>query len=229
MILAAGRGERMRPLTDNMPKPLLPVVDKPLIQHHIERLARAGIREIVINLAWKGAMIREALRTGAQFGVDIVYSDEGDRALETGGGIFNALPLLGIEPFLIVNGDVWTDFPFEKLIARFEHCALGRAGSDLAHLVLVPNPPQHALGDFSLSNERVLERRESSLTYSGIGVYSAEFFDGCPAGPFKLLGLLMSAIKAGRLSGERYAGQWFDIGTPQRLGELDAQLRARRT
>jgi MurNAc alpha-1-phosphate uridylyltransferase len=229
MILAAGRGERMRPLTDNMPKPLLPVADKPLIQHHIERLAGAGVREIVINLAWKGAMIRETLRTGAQFGVDIVYSDEGDRALETGGGIFNALPLLGIDPFLIVNGDVWTDYPFEKLIARFECSSLGRGGSDLAHLVLVPNPPQHSVGDFTLSNERVSERGESSLTYSGIGVYSAAFFDGSSPGPFKLLGLLLSAIKAGRLSGERYAGRWFDIGTPQRLGELDAQLRTQRS
>jgi len=226
MILAAGRGERMRPLTDNMPKPLLSVAGKPLIQHHIERLAQAGIRELVINLAWKGAMIREALGTGARFGVEIAYSDEGERALETGGGIFNALPLLGAQPFLIVNGDVWTDYPFGRLVARFESTTLGQVRSDLAHLVLVPNPPQHARGDFTLAEGRVLERGADTATYSGIAVYSREFFAGCPTGPFRLLDPLTAAINAGRLSGERYEGRWFDIGTPQRLAELDELLRS---
>lgn len=220
MILAAGRGERMRPLTDAMPKPLLPVADKPLIQHHIERLSRAGVRELVINLAWKGAMLREALGSGERFGVRIVYSDEGDRALETGGGIFNALPLLGVDPFLVVNGDVWTDFPFGVLVER-------DLGQDLAHLVLVPNPPQHAKGDFSLAGDRVIERSGATATYSGVAVFSPEFFAACAPGPFKLLPPLLAAIAVGRLSGQLYSGEWFDIGTPQRLAELDALLRSR--
>lgn len=226
MILAAGRGERMRPLTDSMPKPLLPVAGKPLIQHHIERLAAAGVQEIVINLAWKGAMLREALRDGAQFGVRIQYSDEEEKALETGGGIFHALPLLGDRPFLIVNGDVWTDYPFKTLIDRFAATDLGRPDRDLAHLVLVPNPPQHAQGDFGLQDGRLTKERASSATYSGIAVYSREFFADCRPGAFKLLPLLLAAIRAGRLSGEKYAGRWFDIGTPQRLADLDATLRA---
>jgi MurNAc alpha-1-phosphate uridylyltransferase len=220
MILAAGRGERMRPLTDAMPKPLLPVADKPLIQHHIERLARAGIRELVINLAWKGAMLREALGSGERFGVRIAYSDEGERALETGGGIFNALPLLGSDPFLIVNGDVWTDFPFGTLVDK----DLGR---DLAHLVLVPNPPQQEKGDFSLAAGRVIERSGATATYSGVAVFAPEFFAACAPGPCKLLPPLLAAIGAGRMSGELYAGEWFDIGTPHRLAELDALLRSR--
>ena len=223
MILAAGRGERMRPLTDAMPKPLLPVADKPLIQHHIERLARAGVRELVINLAWKGAALREALGSGERFGVRIAYSDEGERALETGGGIFNALPLLGDAPFLIVNGDVWTDYPFGSLVERFE----GRRSDDLAHLVLVPNPPQHTQGDFSLAGDRVMERSEATATYSGVAVFAPKFFAACSPGPFKLLPPLLAAMGAGRLSGELYAGEWFDIGTPQRLAELEALLRSR--
>jgi N-acetyl-alpha-D-muramate 1-phosphate uridylyltransferase len=227
MILAAGRGERMRPLTDVKPKPLLDVAGKPLIEHHIERLASAGVRELIINLAWKGAMLRAALGDGSRFGLRITYSDEGERALETGGGIANALPLLGAVPFLIVNGDVWTDYPFETLVRKFAHGALGGDAQDLAHLVLVPNPPQHSQGDFSLLDGRVALRGEHSATYSGIAVYSPEFFSGSPSGPFRLLAPLQAAINAGRVSGEVYTGQWFDIGTPQRLGELDALLRAR--
>jgi len=220
MILAAGRGERMRPLTDAMPKPLLPVADKPLIRHHIERLARAGVRELVITLAWKGAMRREALGNGERFGVRIAYSDEGERALETGGGIFNALPLLGSDPFLIVNGDVWTDFPFGALLDK-------HLGRDLAHLVLVPNPPQHEKGDFSLAADRVIERSGATATYSGVAVFAPEFFAACAPGPFKLLPPLLAAIGADRVSGELYSGEWFDIGTPQRLAELDGLLRSR--
>lgn len=221
MILAAGRGERMRPLTDRMPKPLLPVAGKPLIQYHLENLARAGIRDVVINLAWKGAMLSDTLGDGRQFGVRIAYSDEGERALETGGGILNAMPLLGTDPFILVAGDVWTDFPFEGLHARFAN-AFG--GNDSAHLVLVPNPPQHPRGDFSLANGRVFERTDVTLTYATIGVYSAQFFSRCTPGAFRLLDPLLDAIRAGRVSGERYDGRWFDIGTPQRLAELDAQL-----
>lgn len=225
MILAAGRGQRMRPLTDAKPKPLLEAGGQPLIQHHIERLAAAGVRELVINLAWRGSMIREALGDGSRLGVSIAYSDEGDAALETGGGIFKALPLLGAAPFLIVNGDVWTDYPFARLVERFRDSDLGRQGEALGHLVLVPNPPQHAQGDFGLSGGRVTEEQEGRGTYSGIAVYAPQFFAGCAPGAFKLLPLLQAAIRDGRLSGERYQGRWFDIGTPQRLAELDAMLR----
>lgn len=225
MILAAGRGQRMRPLTDARPKPLLEAGGKPLIQHHIERLAAAGVRDLVINLAWKGAMIPEALGDGSRFGVKIAYSDEGEAALETGGGIFKALPLLGGAPFLIVNGDVWTDYPFEPLLNRFGGGDLGQAGSDLAHLVLVANPSQHPQGDFGLSAGRVTEGQEGRGTYSGIAVYAPQFFAGCQPGAFKLLPLLQAAIRDNRVSGERYAGEWFDIGTPQRLAELDGKLR----
>ena len=182
MILAAGRGERMRPLTDTLPKPLLPVGGKPLIQYHVEGLVRAGIRDIVINLAWQGARIREAFGDGSAYGVRIAYSDEGDRALETAGGIRNALPLLGTQPFVLTNGDVWTDYPYEQLT---KHIAggLGHAHEDMAHIVLVPNPPQHPRGDFSLVGDRVTDIREQARTYSGIGVFSREFFADYPAGP----------------------------------------------
>lgn len=218
MILAAGRGQRMRPLTDTKPKPLLEAGGKPLIQHHIERLAAAGVRDLVINLAWQGAMIPKALGDGSRFGVKIAYSDEGDAALETGGGIFKALPLLGGAPFIVVNGDVWTDYPLELLLQRFQD-------GDLAHLVLVANPPQHPQGDFGLSAGRVTEGQEGRGTYSGIAVYAPQFFAGCEPGAFKLLPLLQAAIRDKRVGGERYDGQWFDIGTPQRLAELDAMLR----
>jgi N-acetyl-alpha-D-muramate 1-phosphate uridylyltransferase len=227
MILAAGRGERMRPLTDTLPKPLLPVGGKPLIQHHIERLAAAGVRELVINLAWKGAMIPATLGDGSKFGVRIAYSDEAGAALETGGGIFKALPLLGAAPFLIVNGDIWTDYPFERLISRFGANGFEDRPRDLAHLVLVPNPPQHAQGDFSLLNGRVTEGEGERGTYSGVAVYSPGFFADCAPGAFKLLPPLLSAMRAGRISGERYQGLWFDIGTPQRLAQLDELLQGR--
>jgi len=226
MILAAGRGQRMRPLTDAMPKPLLPVGGKPLIQYHIERLAAAGVRELVINLAWQGAMIPAALGDGSRFGVRIAYSDEADAALETGGGIFKALPLLGDAPFLIVNGDIWTDYPFERLVTRFGASGFA-ATHDLAHLVLVPNPPQHAKGDFALNEGRVTEAQSERGTYSGIAVYAPQFFADCLPRAFKLLTPLLAAMRADRISGERYEGSWFDIGTPQRLVELDAMLRAR--
>lgn len=212
----------MRPLTDGCPKPLLPVAGKPLIQHHIERLAAAGVRELVINLAWQGAMIPAALGDGSRFGVRIAYSDEGDAALETGGGIFRALPLLGAAPFLIVNGDIWTDYPFEELLRRAE----SGLGQDLAHLVLVPNPAQHPQGDFSLERGRVGTEEADRGTYSGIALYTPAFFADCQDGPFKLLPPLLAAMSRDRVSGERYAGRWFDIGTPQRLAELDALLRA---
>lgn len=218
MVLAAGRGERMRPLTDQLPKPLLPVAGKPLIGYHLESLARAGVHDVVINLSWLGARIRESLGDGSRFGVRIIYSDEGAVPYETGGGIFHALPLLGPGPFLVVNGDTWTDVQFAQL----------EVGAD-AHgrLVLVPNPPHHPRGDFGLDGATVVERETDRYTYSGIGLYRPEFFHGCEPGRFPLLPLLRRAIAAGKLRGEVHRGEWLDIGSPERLAALDARVRAR--
>lgn len=217
-ILAAGRGERMRPLTDRTPKPLLPAGGKPLIVWHLERLAAAGFREIVINHAHLGEQIEAALGDGAQWGLHIRYSAEPPGALETAGGIANALPLLGDQPFLVVNGDIWCDFDF----GRFS----GSTAAD-AHLVMVANPAHHAGGDFSLDDRRVIYADgEQTLTYAGIGVFSPSFFADVKRGTvMKLRPLLDAAIAAGTLTGERYTGRWVDVGTPQRLAELDAELR----
>jgi len=211
MVLAAGRGDRMRPLTDQTPKPLLTVRGKPLIVYHLERLALSGVREVVINLAWLGASIRAALGDGSRFGISIRYSDEGSRALETGGGIFKALPWLGSEPFLVVNADVYTEFEFSSLQLAAD--AWGR-------LLLVPNPAHHPNGDFALEQGRVLTRGTPRWTYAGIGVYRAELFRGCQPGRFALLPLLQRAIAAKRLQGELYSGLWSDVGTVERLAAL---------
>jgi MurNAc alpha-1-phosphate uridylyltransferase len=211
MILAAGRGERMRPLTDSIPKPLLKVGSQTLIERHLQGLAAAGIREIVVNLSWLGERIREALGDGSKWAVTIRYSEEGPVPLETGGGIFHALPLLGPEPFIVVNGDILTDFPLATLRLPAEASA---------HLVLVDNPPHHARGDFSLASGHVGLPRERTFTFSGIALYRPEFFSGCSAGRFPLLPLFKRAIAAGVLSGEHYAGLWSDVGSPQRLAEL---------
>jgi len=212
MILAAGRGERLRPLTDTTPKPLLTVRGKPLIEWHLEALARAGVREAVINLSWLGAQIRAALGDGARWGMRIHYSEEGAVALETGGGIFRALPRLGPEPFLIVNGDVFTDFDLAQLHLR---------EGDHAQLVLVPNPPQHPAGDFALEAGRVGEGAGERLTYAGIGLYVPALFAGCVDGRFPLLPLLRRAIAGRRLGGQRHDGQWSDVGTLERLRQVD--------
>jgi N-acetyl-alpha-D-muramate 1-phosphate uridylyltransferase len=217
MVLAAGRGERMRPLTDREPKPLLRVGGKRLIEWHLERLAAAGFRDIVINTAWLGEQIEAALGDGARYGLSIVYSHERPEALETGGGIFQALPLLGTAPFLIVNGDVWTDVDFASL--RHEPAATA-----LAHLVLVPNPPQHARGDFRLEDGLVLEGEGKRYTYSGVGIYRPGMFADCAPGKFPLLPLLRRAIAGRALTGEVHRGQWFDIGTVERLNALDVSL-----
>ena len=216
MILAAGRGERMRPLTDNIPKPLLELGGKSLIEHHLFSLRDAGIREFVINLAYLGDKIVEKLGDGSQYGVQIVYSRE-EEALETGGGIFKALPLLGDQAFMVVNGDVWTDYPFQQLLDT---------PIDEAHLVLVENPQHHPNGDFHLNNKTVESDGQPKYTYSGIGVYHPQFFAGCQAGRFPLAPLLRSAMARGAVSGELYTGMWSDVGTPQRLNALEEILCA---
>ncbi len=218
MILAAGRGERMRPLTDHTPKPLLPIGGKPLIVWQIERLAQAGIGDLVINHAHLGVQIEAALGDGSRWGVRIRYSAEGEgRALETGGGIFNALPLLGRDPFIVINGDVWNDVDLRRL-------QLG--GGDLAHLVMVGNPPHHADGDFHLTEAgRLRDLGSPRMTFSGIGVYAPALFAACRPGAFPLAPLLREAMLHDRVSGERHSGQWIDAGTPQRLADIEQLLR----
>jgi len=239
MVLAAGRGERMRPLTLDRPKPLLEVAGLPLVGHHLHALAMAGFREVVINVSWLGQQIRAALGDGSRYNVRIEYSDEGPEPLETGGGIFRALPLLGPAPFLVLNGDVWTDFPYAKLRGS-------PATDDLAQLVLVPNPAHNPRGDFVLRAGRIVEPareldrhgnqddrghdsephgQDERLTFSGVGVYRSELFAGCQDGIFKLAPLIRSAAREGRVGGELHDGEWMDIGTPERLVELDRRLR----
>lgn len=220
MLLAAGRGERLRPLTDTLPKPLVEVAGKPLIVYHLEALARAEVRDVVINLSWLGEKIRAALGDGSRCGVRIAYSEEGPVPLETGGGIYRALTLLGSEPFLVVNSDVWTDMDFSRVLTLED-------GAD-ARLLLAPNPPHHPRGDFGLNGDFVVEREADRFTYTGIGVYRPELFAGCTAGKFPLLPLLKRAIAARRLRGEVYRGEWLDIGSPDRLAWLDARERAAR-
>ncbi len=218
MILAAGRGERMRPLTDHTPKPLLPVAGKPLIRYHLDALRAAGFTELVINTGHLGEQLPAMLGDGRDGGMQIVWSAEPPEALETGGGIFQALPLLGPEPFLVINGDVWSDYPFIRLPA---------VPAGLAHLVLVDNPPQHAAGDFFLAADgAVTENGEPKLTFSGISILRPELFAGCAAGRFPLGPLLRQAMARGQVSGEYYAGDWRDIGTPERLAELDRDVRS---
>ena len=225
MILAAGRGERMRPLTDHTPKPLLPAGGKPLIVWHLEKLTAAGCREVVINHAHLGAQIEAALGDGSRWGLAITYSAEPPGALETAGGIARALPLLGDPPFLVVNGDVWCDVDFGRFLrSTAENGPKCPAGG--ARLLFVANPAHHTAGDFSLDGERVVPAQGGeTLTYAGIGVYSpAMFRDVAPDQPMKLRPLLDAAIAAGQLLGERHAGRWVDVGTPQRLAELDQAL-----
>jgi MurNAc alpha-1-phosphate uridylyltransferase len=221
MILCAGRGERMRPLTDATPKPLLTVGGKPLVQWTIERLVRAGIVEMVVNHAHLGAQIEAALGDGSRFGASIRYSPEGE-ALETAGGIANALQLLGESPFLVVNGDIWCDIDYAPPARR------ALAPGVLAHVVLVPNPPQHPGGDFALAGTRVIDGDGERLTFSGIGVYRPQLFSGVsPGAKAKLAPLLRKAIGDGAVTGERFSGEWHDVGTPERLAALDRALSGR--
>jgi len=218
MILAAGRGERMRPLTDRIPKPLLSVAGRPLIEYHIEALAQAGFKELVINHAHLGEQIEATLGDGHRWGIAILYSPEPSGALETGGGIFNALPLLGNVPFAVINGDIWTDYDLARLKSPRE---------SLAHLILVDNPIHNQEGDFLLSSEGLCgEGVGRRLTFSGIGVYHPGFFAGCKPGAFPLAPMLKAAMAQGKVSGEYYSGKWVDVGTPRRLEKLNRMLSA---
>lgn len=216
MILAAGKGERMRPLTLHTPKPLVRVAGVPLIEYHLRALQRAGFKEVVINHAWLGQQIEDYLGDGARYGLQISFSPEGE-PLETGGGIFKALALLGQEPFLLVNGDIWTDYDFSTLRKPL---------AGLAHLVLVDNPDHNGRGDFSLVDGQVRDDPSSSqtLTYSGLALLSPKLFADCEPGAFKLAPLLREAMGKGQVSGEHFAGQWVDVGTHERLAEVEHLL-----
>jgi len=235
LVFAAGKGERMRPLTMRAPKPLLPAGGKPLIAWHLEKLASIGVRDVVINTSWLADCFAPTLGNGDRWGLQLHYVFESDEPLETGGGMLNALPLLGDSPFMAIAGDVWTDLDF---------AALPREPAGLAHLVMVPNPEHHGGGDFLLDDDgrvRLASTREqpsrSALTFSGIGVYRREFFDGWRAvigelegadetpPRFKLRPLFDAAARDGRLTGQRHAGEWTDVGTPERLAALDQRLR----
>ena len=221
MILAAGMGNRMRPLTLHTPKPLLEVGGKPLIVWHIEKLQKMGVQEIVINTAWLGEKLADALGDGSQFGVKILWSHEGE-GLETAGGIINALPLLGNEPFILVNGDVWTTMDFAPLLnVQLEN--------DLAHLVLVENPVQHPQGDFTLAANKAYTfeqaRSGENLTYSGVAVMHPQMFDGLASGKRPLAPLLKQAMQQEKISAQKLQGVWVDVGTPERLNALDQQIQ----
>lgn len=226
MILAAGRGERMRPLTDSCPKPLLKVGAEPLIGWHLRRLHAAGIREIVINHAWLGSQIEDTLGTGAAYGVEIAYSAEGETGLETAGGIATALPLLGSEPFLVINGDVLTDIDFQTAFSVAEALLQQQK---LAHLWLVPNPAHNPNGDFVLQNNGAVlsaAPEGTALTFSGMGVYHPDLFRNTPPRQAaKLAPLLRDAMNQGLVSGEQHQGLWLDVGTVERLAEADALAR----
>jgi N-acetyl-alpha-D-muramate 1-phosphate uridylyltransferase len=218
MILAAGRGERMRPLTDTTPKPLLRVRDQPLIERHVNGLVASGVRRIVINLAWLGTQIRDYLGDGARYGAVIHYSEEAPRALQPAGGIFRALPLLLPGPFIVVNGDVYSDFPL---------ATLRLAPQADAHLVLVPNPSQHG-GDFGIQDGRAVAAEAAPdgrlFTYSGIGMFRPAFFAGCTEGSFPLKPLLLRSMAGLRCLAQLYEGRWEDVGTPQRLEALNRAI-----
>lgn len=228
MILAAGRGERMRPLTDTVPKPLLKAGDCALIEYQIMALAHAGFCDIVINHAYFGEMIEQTLGDGRRYGVNIQYSPE-KTVLETAGGIANALPLLissGSLPFLVINADIYCEFDYAALLPTM---TLMQANPQwLAHLVLVDNPEHHAEGDFALRQGRVMLDGDQKLTFSGIGIYQPQLFDGVQPGvAVKLSVLLKQAMRAAKVGGEHFQGTWIDIGTPERLAALDYRLKLR--
>ena len=212
MILAAGQGERLRPLTETTPKALVEVRGRSLLERHLDSLKAAGIETVVINLGWLGEMIADRIGSGHAYGLNVVYSQEGESILETGGGIHRALPMLGREPFLVVNADVYTDMPLPPA---------GLAETDVGHLVLVPRPAHKPQGDFDLQDGRVCESRNAAHTFSGVAVYRPEFFAGCEPGRFPLAPMLKAAAREGRLAGSLYEGLWEDVGAPERLADLN--------
>jgi MurNAc alpha-1-phosphate uridylyltransferase len=211
MILAAGRGERLRPMTDETPKSLVNVGGRSLLERHLDHVREAGIRTVVINLGWLGDRIVERIGSGRRYGLEVVYSQEGDNILETGGGIFKALPTLGERPFLVINADIFTDMPVPDVVLGDEH---------LGHLVMVPSPDYRAGGDFDIHDGLIRNASEQALTFSGVAIYRPEFFANCEAGRFPLAPLLRTAADRGRLSGSLYEGRWADVGTPERLARL---------
>ena len=215
MILAAGRGERLRPLTDETPKSLVDVGGRSLLERHLDHVRAAGIRTVVINLGWLGDRIVERVGSGRDYGLEVMYSEEGDNILETGGGIFKALPLLGDEPFLVINADIFTDMPVPEVAL---------ADEQLGHLVMVPSPEYRDGGDFDIEDGLIRNTTAQSLTFSGVAIYRPEFFANCAAGRFPLAPMLRDAADRGQLSGSLYEGRWADVGTPERLARLRASV-----
>ena len=212
MLLAAGRGERLRPITETVPKALVEVRGESLLERHLAALKAAGVETVVINLGWLGEQIADRVGSGARYGINVVYSPEGDDILETGGGIHRALPMLGAEPFLVVNADIYTDMPLPSP---------DLAPGDLGHLVLVPTPAHKSQGDFSMADGRISNAAAPDLTFSGVAAYRPEFFARCEPGRFPLAPMLRDAAEAGRLAGSLYTGLWKDVGTPERLEALN--------
>ena len=215
MILSAGRGERLRPLTDRVPKSLVEVKGQSLLQRHLENARKAGITDVVINLGWLGDRIRDYVGSGSAYGLSVRYSDEGDDVLETGGGIHKALPLLGEKPFLVVNADIYTDMPIPDITL---------ADTAQGHLVMVPSPAYRDGGDFDIEDGLVRNSQSQSLTFSGVALYRPELFKGCEAGRFSVVPILRGAADDGLLQGSVYEGLWADVGTPERLQALERQL-----
>jgi MurNAc alpha-1-phosphate uridylyltransferase len=215
MILAAGRGERLRPLTDTRPKSLVDVGGKTLLERHLEHIQAAGIKTVVINLGWLGEQIADRIGNGKELGLDVIYSLEGDNILETGGGIFKALPRLGTAPFLVINADIFTDMPVPRITLRDDV---------LGHLVLVPTPAYRAHGDFDIEDGLIRRSEKPAYTFSGVAVYRPEFFARCTSGRFSLAPMFFHAADRGRLSGSLYEGPWADIGTPERLEAVRKSL-----
>lgn len=213
MVLAAGRGERLRPVTDSVPKSLVEIDGQALLERHLRSLARGGVETVVINLGWLGEQIIERIGSGEEFGLNVVYSQEGENILETGGGIHRALPMLGADPFLVINADIYTDMPLPDV-------QLG--GDDMAHLVCVPVPQDQDDGDFAIEDGRIRNDGEPMFTFSGVSIYRPEFFAGCTPGRFSVVPMLRAAVDADTVSGSIYSGLWRDVGTPERLAELNA-------
>ncbi len=216
MVLAAGRGERLRPLTDDIPKSLVEVGGQSLLERHLDNMRSAGIKTVVINLGWLGDRIVDRVGSGSRYGLDVSYSQEGDNILETGGGIHKALPMLGTKPFLVVNADIYTDMPVPDVELEDEH---------LGHLVMVPTPDYRERGDFDIDAGLIRNGEVCAHTFSGVAIYRPEFFAGCEAGRFPLAPMLREAADRGELSGSLYEGQWTDVGTPERLAALEASLK----